>query len=179
MTLAFAQVMASASIDPATALVIRHAYVREHMDGTTGLHADSSPAEILAYTQSQSSNPRIFPASPPPIWFVFLPDGGDRARFWGAVTNLGETGDNGQRRTFELQESALLPELRNRLVIGWRSPRTWWLHGATAAAYPVLEIADAEPSGFPDSTHSSWTTRSSRPWFEITGMRLGVPPSPR
>lgn len=34
-------------------------------------------------------------------------------------------------------------------MIGWRSPRTWWLKGTTAAGYPVMEIADAEPMPFP------------------------------
>ncbi|MEU1551038.1 GIY-YIG nuclease family protein [Nocardia sp. NPDC005745] len=39
--------------------------------------------------------------------------------------------------------------LSNRLVIGWRSPRTWRLNGPTAAGYPVTEIADAQPVPFP------------------------------
>lgn len=42
-----------------------------------------------------------------------------------------------------------MSDLRNRLVIGWRSPRTWRIHATTAAAYPVMEIADAEPVRFP------------------------------
>ncbi len=73
MTLTFAHIMASASIDPAAALVIRHAYVREHEDGTVGIHSDSSVAEIMAYTRVQSANTRTFPANPPSTWIVFLP----------------------------------------------------------------------------------------------------------
>lgn len=42
-----------------------------------------------------------------------------------------------------------MAELRNRLVVGWRSPRTWWMQGVTAASYPVNGIADAEPIPFP------------------------------
>jgi hypothetical protein len=42
-----------------------------------------------------------------------------------------------------------MAELRNRLVIEWRSPRAWRLNGPTAAAYAVTEIADAEPVPFP------------------------------
>lgn len=42
-----------------------------------------------------------------------------------------------------------MQDLRRRLVIGWRSPRTWWIHARTAASYPVAEIADAEPVPFP------------------------------
>lgn len=52
VTLTFAAALASAGIDPADALVIRHAYVREHEDGTIGIHGDSSETEILAYTES-------------------------------------------------------------------------------------------------------------------------------
>src|SRR6478609_635151 len=102
MALKFAQIMASASIDPATALVIRHAYVREHEDGTVGIHGDSSVAEIMAYTQIQSANTRTFPANPPSTWIVFLPEGGDRARLWAVLNNRGELGHDGQRRTFDL-----------------------------------------------------------------------------
>lgn len=80
MTLTFAQIMASGGIDPTGALVIRHAYVREHEDGSVGIHGDSSDAEIMAYTRVQSANTRTFPANPPGVWVVFLPEGGDRAR---------------------------------------------------------------------------------------------------
>lgn len=55
MTLTFAPIMASADIDPAEALVIRHAYVGEHAHGTVGIHGDSSDAEIMAYTRVQSA----------------------------------------------------------------------------------------------------------------------------
>lgn len=34
-------------------------------------------------------------------------------------------------------------------MIGWRSPRTWWTRARTAASYPVVGIADAEPVPFP------------------------------
>src|SRR3546814_852732 len=61
MTLTFAQIMASGGIDPTGALVIRHAYVREHEDGSVGIHGDSSDAEIMAYTRVQSANTRTFP----------------------------------------------------------------------------------------------------------------------
>ena len=72
MTLTFAQVMDSAGIDPLEALVIRHAYVREHGDGSAGIHGDSSDAEIMGYTSNQSANTRAFPAAPPGVWVVFL-----------------------------------------------------------------------------------------------------------
>lgn len=149
MTLTFAAVIASAGIDPTEALVIRHAYVREHEDGTVGIHGDSSDDEIMAYTRVQSANTRAFPAAPPKFWIVFLPEGGDRARLWSVVVNHGEIAHDGGRRTFDLEQSDLLADLHNRLVIGWRSPRTWRINASTAAAYPVMEIADAEPVRFP------------------------------
>lgn len=149
MTLTFAAVIASAGIDPAEALVIRHAYVREHEDGTVGIHGDSSDEEIVAYTRGQSANTRAFPAVPPKLWIVFLPEGGDRARLWSVVLNRGEIAHDGVWRTFDLEQSDLMADLRNRLVIGWRSPRTWRINATTAATYPVMEIADAEPVKFP------------------------------
>lgn len=42
-----------------------------------------------------------------------------------------------------------MADLRKRLVIGWRSPRTWWMRAVTASTYPVAGIADAEPVPFP------------------------------
>lgn len=150
MTLTLDPILRSAGIDPADAQVIRHAYVREHEDtGLQGIHAGSTDDEILGYTASQSSNTRKFPAVPPRFWVVFVPEGGARARLWSVVECLGETSNDGVRRTFELAVSDHLSDLRNRLVIGWRSPRTWRLNGPTAAGYPVVEIADAQPVPFP------------------------------
>lgn len=149
MTLTFAQVMDSAGISPTETLVIRHAYVRERLNGSAGIHGDSSDDEIMAYTCSQSVNTRAFPAAPPSLWVVFLPEGGDRARLWAAVRNRGEISNDGVRRRFELERSDLLSDLGSRLVIGWRSPRTWALKATTAARYPVMEIADSEPVRFP------------------------------
>ncbi len=150
MPLTLDPILRSAGIAPDSAQVIRHAYVKEHEDtGSSGIHADSTDDEIMAYTASQSSNTRKFPADPPRYWIVFIPDGGDRARLWSVVENRGEISNDGERRIFDLEISAHLADLRNRLVIGWRSPRTWRLTGPTAAGYPVLEIADAQPIPFP------------------------------
>lgn len=149
MTLTFASILTSADIDPTRSLVIRHAYVREHDDGTAPIHADSTDDEMLAYTRVQSSNPRIFPANPPPTWVVFLPEGGDRARLWSVLTNHGEIASSASRRTFELTPNDRLADLKDRLVLGWRSPRTWRINATTAADYPVVEISDAEPVPFP------------------------------
>ncbi|GAA4893881.1 GIY-YIG catalytic domain-containing protein [Stackebrandtia albiflava] len=150
MTLTLGAVLGSAGIEPAGCLVIRHAYVQEHADtGLRGVHADSTDEEILAYTSRQSAKPRKFPPVPPRLWVVFMPEGGNRARLWSVIDNRGEVSDDGSLRTFDLVETDHLADLRNRLVIGWRSPRTWRLNGPTAAGYPVVEIADAQPEPFP------------------------------
>ncbi|GAB3441037.1 hypothetical protein GCM10027570_06930 [Streptomonospora sediminis] len=65
-----------------------------------------------------------------------------------------------------------------RLVIGWTSPRTWRLNGPTAAAYPVMEIGDAQPvplafrivHGLGDTPNPpAWGARSARmeSWAEM------------
>ncbi|MEV7961774.1 GIY-YIG nuclease family protein [Oerskovia paurometabola] len=150
MTLTLGPILLSAGIDPAQTQAIRHAFVREHEDtGLPGLHADSTGEEILAYTSQQSAHTRIFPAVPPPFWVVFIREGGDQARLWAVLEDRGEIANDGVLRTFDLVVSEYLADLRSRLVIGWRSPRTWRLNGATAAGYPVMEIADAQPVPFP------------------------------
>lgn len=150
MTLTLGTILHSADIHPRDAQVIRHVYIKEHEDsGTSGIHADSTDAEILEYTKEQSANPRIFPAAPPRHWVVFVREGGDRARLWAVLENHGETSNDGQHRRFDLEISEHLADLRDRLVIGWRSPRTWRLNGTTGADYPVMEIADAQPVPFP------------------------------
>lgn len=92
---------------------------------------------------------RPFPVTPPPLWVVFIREGGDQARLWSVVENLGEVANNGILGTFDLVESAHMADLRRRLVVGWRSPRTWRMNATTAASYPVVGIADAEPVPFP------------------------------
>lgn len=150
MALTLGPILLDAGIDPSDALVIRHAYVREHEDsGLRGVHAHSTDAEILEYTRNQSANSQRFPAAPPRFWVVFIREGGDQARLWSVVENRGEVSNDGVRRIFEVVESESMADLDNRLVIGWRSPRTWWMRATTAVRYPVIGIADAEPVPFP------------------------------
>lgn len=150
MALTLGPLLIDAGIDPSQALVIRHAYVREHEDsGLPGIHADSTDAEIIAYTENQSADSRRFPAVPARYWVVFIREGGDQARLWSVLENRGELSNDGLRRVFDVSPSEHMADLRNRLVIGWRSPRTWWMNASTAATYPVVGIADAEPIPFP------------------------------
>jgi hypothetical protein len=80
---------------------------------------------------------------------VFIKEGGDQARLWSVVENRGELSNNGTIRAFDVAESEHMGDLRSRLVIGWKSPRTWRMSAAAAAKYPVVGIADAEPISFP------------------------------
>ena len=66
------------------------------------------------------------------------------------------------QRTFDLASLTLI-DLRNRLVIGWHSPRTWRINASTAAPYHVMEIADAQPVRFPGFDALASTTPNSRP----------------
>lgn len=150
MALTLGPILLDAGIELPHALVIRHAHVRQHEDtGFRGIHAESTDAEILAYTRNQSANTQRFPAVPPRFWAVFIREGGDQARLWSVVENRGEISNDGERRVFDVVVSEHMEDLRDRLVIGWRSPRTWWMRASTAAGYPVVGIADAEPVPFP------------------------------
>lgn len=150
MPLTLSLLLLDAGINPSTTLVIRHAFTQEPKEtGLVGLHADSSHADVLEYTRNQSADTRRFPSVPPRLWVVFIKEGGNRARLWSVVENRGETANNGIIRTFDVTETEHLADLRDRLVIGWKSPRTWRLNGATAGTYPVVSIADAEPIPFP------------------------------
>jgi len=150
MALMLGPILVQADLDSVEALVIRHAYVREHEDsGLPGLHAHSTDLEILEYTRNQSASTQLFPATPPRFWVVFIREGGDQARFWAVLENRGELSNDGQWRVFDLVVSDHLEDLRGRLVIGWRSPRRWWMKATTASVYPVVGIADAEPIPFP------------------------------
>jgi hypothetical protein len=145
MALTLGPILADAGIDLTQAIVMRHAYTTE----IGGIHADSTDEKILAYTAEQSASASRFLAAPPQHWVVFIREGGAEARLWSVVENRGEVWNNGTRRGFDVVRTDHMAELRNRLVVGWRSPRTWWMRGVTAASYPVNGIADAEPIPFP------------------------------
>lgn len=150
MTLTLKTILSAYGMDPANVLAIRHVYTGYRDDSDMpGINSESTDADILEYTGRQSARPRVFPSAPPKVWVVFVRDGGDRARLWSVLENRGERSHDGMHRWFDLVDNHSMADLRNRLVIGWRSPRTWWLKGNTASRYPVMEIADAEPVPFP------------------------------
>lgn len=147
MTLMLATLMEVADIDPADAIVIRHAYVPLHGDtGFRGIHPQSTHAEIFAYTRNQGV--AGFTAIPPRYWLVFIKEGSGEARLWSVLENRGEVSNDGVRREFDLIETNAMADMHGRLVIGWNAPRSWWMRAKTAGAYPVTGIADAEPIPF-------------------------------
>ena len=156
MTLTFEPILLSAGIDPADTQVIRHAFVREHSDtGLRGIHADSTDDEILAYTSQQSVNPRTFPVMPPPVWVVFVREGGDRARLWAVVENRGQISNDGVLRTFDLVLANIWPTLETALSSagGLRA------HGDLMA--PRLPPTRSWKLSMPSRCHSPALTASS------------------
>ncbi|CAD5140705.1 GIY-YIG nuclease family protein [Microbacterium sp. Nx66] len=150
MSLTLGTVLDSESLPIQDVLVIRHAYNAEPTSSRlAGVHAGSTDDEILAYTRRQSAKSQIFPVTPPRVWVVLVPEGGDRGRLWRVVENRGEISNDGELREFDLAETDHLRDLLGRLVIGWKAGRVWRVYGATAATYPVLEVADAQPPRFP------------------------------
>jgi len=147
--LTFGAALASAGLDPTDLILIRHAYIDLHDDGYRGISANSSDSEIFEYTRQQSVIPGRFPSLPPRHWAVFLPEGRDRARLWRVFINHGETDRDEHVRSYHLEQSSHLTDLNDRLVIGWRAPRSWHIKGTTSLSYPIVEIADARPVRFP------------------------------
>ena len=101
----------------------------------------------MGYTSNQSANTTFRPHRPG-VWVVFLPEAVTVlacGRWSGIMVRLPITT---VRRTFDLERSDQLSDLQSRLVIGWRSPRTWALRRRRAPSGHA-EIADAEPVRFP------------------------------
>ncbi len=133
--------------DLRSVLVIRHTYNAEGLSGPS----DLTPQRVLEYTRVQSVRGK-FPAVPPPLWLLFVADGGRSSRFLWAYENHGELEAHreGDWRTFDLRPSGFMDSLRDRLVVEWsRDTVNWAKSAATAAAFPVMEIADPAVVPFP------------------------------
>ncbi|WP_138945654.1 GIY-YIG nuclease family protein [Plantibacter sp. M259] len=184
MALTLGPILIDGGLDPFEVLVIRHAFTIERPgSGVVGIHADSTDDEILEYTRTQSVSTALFPATPARYWVVFVAEGGDRARLWSVVEQRGEVGRNDKIRWFDVAQTAHLAELRGRLVVGWRSPRTWRIHGTTAAPYSVKEIADLAPEAFPGfdrliigfpKLQAVLSERRYAPWRAALAVVIGV-----
>src|SRR5690606_34699060 len=70
-------------------------------------------------------------------------------RLWSVLKNRGEVSSDGVRREFDLVETTMMADTHGRLIVRWNAPRSWWMRAATAGAYPVTGISDAEPIPFP------------------------------
>ena len=150
MVLTLGPLLIDAGIDPARALVIRHAFAQESEEsGLTGASCRLDPHGDLRVHAPTVRQHQELPGRASTS-MGGLHQGGRRP---GATVVGGGAprGDLHERNHPNLRraETDHMADLRNRLVIGWQSPRTWRMSAATAARYPVVGIADAEPIPFP------------------------------
>ena len=132
-------------------LAIRHTAQADGIPDVT--HA--SVEAVIGYTREQDARSTVFPKIPSKWWLVFMDDGSYegtyRSRFYGAFENRGEAIDEATdtNRFFNITLSTELEAMRNRLVVGWTTPRRWHRQGVLAAAFEVVEIADPAVIPFP------------------------------
>lgn len=146
--LVLGDVLTSSGLDPTSLLVIRHTFRR---NGLRGPH-DLTPERIHNYTRVQWIHAGKFPLTPPPLWLVFIADGGLRSRLLTTYTNAGEVVEErtNENRFFDIVASHALESLRDRLVIEWsKDPVNWAKKGTLASNFRLLEIADPAEVPFP------------------------------
>ncbi|MSW69090.1 MAG: GIY-YIG nuclease family protein [Actinobacteria bacterium] len=128
-------------MDLSEVVVIRHTYTADGL-----VQGGVNPEALLAYTRVQGygKGNKLGP-NPPFLWLNFLTDGGRRSRFLTAYENHGELVNErtAVHRSFDLRPSEVLASLRDRLVVEWSGDAVNWAKKATtAAAFPIVEIAD-------------------------------------
>ncbi|GAA4129759.1 GIY-YIG nuclease family protein [Nocardioides fonticola] len=134
-------------VDQDELVVIRHTFTAGGLESAADLTAEG----VLAYTQWQTIGNKLG-KTPPRLWLVFIADGGRRSRLLAAYENHGELGAErtDTMRRFDLRPSSLLEALMDRLVIEWSGDAVNWAKSAaSAASFPVVEIADPEAVPFP------------------------------
>lgn len=112
---------------------------------------DVAAEHILRYTREQDLRGKV-PSTPPPLWLLFMGEGGRRSRLLWSYQNFGElVGERtAKSRFFDLRPSTFLASLNGRLVIEWsRDAVNWAKPGTTAAGFQVVEIADPAVVPFP------------------------------
>lgn len=125
-------------------LVIRHTL---RPGGLTSL----DPGTLVRYTREQVKGSK-FPAEPPKWWVVLIGENGRRSRLHCLYENRGEVEaeETAVRRYYDLVRSPRLHTLEDRLVVQWSPDAVNWVKkGASAASFPVLELADREQVPFP------------------------------
>lgn len=145
--LTLGHVLASTGVDLANVVVVRHTYTIGGLETT----ADLTHEKVLEYTRRQSINNKLG-RQPPLLWLVFIADGARRSRLLVAYENHGEVSAERTKefRHFDLRPSNLLSALVGRLVVEWSRDAMNWAKGATsAAAFPIVEIADPKAVPFP------------------------------
>lgn len=135
-SLTLADVLTAVHLDPTKVLLIRHplshAPAREALQG----------GRMLPYTSKQKPT---FPAKHH-YWLVFLGEERTSARLLACYQNRGPLGEG----LFDLAETQILTDLRERLVIDWGSgTRSWRQNGTTAHKKPVLTILERAADPFP------------------------------
>ncbi|MEZ0578137.1 GIY-YIG nuclease family protein [Nocardioides sp. MH1] len=142
--LTLGHVMSACGIDPAEVLVIRHTY---NDDGLR--RGETSYEAVWAYAREQGLR---FNGKQPRLWLNFLAESGRRCRYWGAFENGGEVSEEqtDSHRYFDLRPMTVMSSLANRLVIEWsKDTINWAKKGASAAGFPIVEIADPDVVSFP------------------------------
>lgn len=145
--LTLGHVLDAAGIDLADVVVLRHTYTPTGLVDSSQLDEDT----VLHYTRRQGISNKLG-RHPAPLWVVFMADGARRSRLLTVYENHGEDISlrTAELRWFDLRPSPLLSSLRGRLVVEWsRDAVNWAKSGRTAAAFPVVEVADPEAVAFP------------------------------
>lgn len=156
LTLAHVLAGVGAEHDPPIQLeqihVIRHSFRANDESALRGFE-DLTVQKVHAYTREQDVSPRRFPAQPGQVWAIFIADGKNRSRLWGAFENHGELEEERTQdcRYFDLRPSNFLATLKDRLVVDWDNPRSWHRSAQSASArrMQVIEIADRDKVPFP------------------------------
>ncbi len=156
LTLAHVLAGVGAEHDPPIQLeqihVIRHSFRANDESALRGFE-DLTLEKVHAYTREQDVSPRRFPAQPGQVWVIFIADGKNRSRLWGAFENHGELEEERTQdcRYFGLRPSNFLATLKDRLVVDWDNPRSWHRSAQSASArrMQVIEIADRDKVPFP------------------------------
>jgi hypothetical protein len=171
--LTLGHVLAASGLAWTDVIVLRHTFTDSGLRGVDDLTA----AKVLDYTRWQGVGNKVGP-NPPKLWLVFMADGKRRSRLLAAYDNHGElpAQRSGESRLFDLRPSPALTALVGRLVVEWfRDAVNWAKLGTSAAAFPVVEIADPGRVPFPgfdrvfltyselqslvtDSRYSDWRT---------------------
>jgi len=145
--LTFGSVLNSAGLVRDDVIVLRHTYTDQGLRSPD----DLTPARLLEYTRWQGVGNKLG-RNPPRLWLIFMADGRRRSRFLTAYDNYGELAAqrSGDLRLFDLRPSHALSALADRLVVEWSKDAVNWAKtGESAAAFPVIEIADPGRVPFP------------------------------